>query len=62
MTAYWSAAAGKYWETVGVAPDVEVAPAAALEWVLKDLGIDATNAALLAASHAPTLPFERRSP
>lgn len=51
---------GKDWETVGVAPDVEVAPEAALEWVLKDLGVDAAKAAELAASHAPTLPMVRR--
>jgi len=51
---------GKDWEGDGVAPDVVVEPAKALEWVLKDLGIDATKAAELAASHAPTLPMERR--
>ena len=52
---------GKDWETVGVAPDVEVAPEAALEWVLKDLGLDAAKAAELSASHAPTLPMVRRN-
>lgn len=51
---------GKDWETVGVAPDVGVAPEAALEWVLKDLGLDAAQASALSASHAPTLPMERR--
>lgn len=51
---------GKDWEGVGVAPDVDVPPAEALAWVLKDLGIDAAKAAELAASHAPTLPMERR--
>lgn len=51
---------GKDWEGDGVAPDVEVAPAEALEWVLKDLGVDSGRAAELAASHAPTLPMERR--
>lgn len=51
---------GKDWEGAGVAPDVEVAPAEALAWVLKDLGVDEAKAAQLAASHAPTLPMERR--
>lgn len=51
---------GKDWEGDGVAPDVAVPPAEALEWVLKDLGVDAARAAELAASHAPTLPMERR--
>lgn len=48
---------GKDWEGVGVAPDVELAPEQALEWVLKDLGLDAASAARLSASHAPTLPM-----
>lgn len=52
---------GKDWETVGVAPDVDVPPEAALEWVLGDLGIDAAKAAVLSASHAPTIPIKRRS-
>lgn len=51
---------GKDWEGDGVAPDVAVAPEAALEWVLKDLGLDAGKAAELSTSHAPTLPMVRR--
>lgn len=51
---------GKDWEGAGVAPDVDVPPAEALAWVLKDLGVDSAKAAQLAASHAPTLPMERR--
>lgn len=51
---------GKDWEGDGVAPDVAVAPEEALEWALKDLGIDAATAAKLSASHAPTLPMTRR--
>lgn len=52
---------GMDWEKVGVAPDVDVPPQAALEWVLKDLGIDADDAAALSARYAPTMPIERRS-
>lgn len=50
---------GKDWEGDGVAPDVAVQPADALAWVLKDLGLDASEAQELAASHAPTMPMER---
>lgn len=50
---------GKDWEGTGVLPDVEVPPAEALAWVLKDLGLDAAKADELAASHAPTLSMER---
>lgn len=52
---------GKDWEGDGVAPDVAVEPAKALEWVLRDLGVDAAKASHLAASHAPSLPMERRT-
>ncbi len=52
---------GKDWEAVGVAPDVAVAPEAALEWVLNDLGLDSATAAELSASHAPTLSMARRT-
>lgn len=51
---------GKDWETVGVAPDVDVPPAEALSWVLRDLGLSEAEATRLSASHAPTLPMERR--
>lgn len=51
---------GKDWEGTGVLPDVDVPPADALAWVLRDLGVDAPRAGELAASHAPTLPMERR--
>jgi hypothetical protein len=51
---------GKDWEGTGVAPDVDVPPAEALEWVLSDLGLDSEQAKAIAASHAPTLPMERR--
>ncbi|MCJ2180416.1 S41 family peptidase [Novosphingobium album (ex Hu et al. 2023)] len=53
-------ATGKDWEGDGVAPDVAVPKEHALEWVLKDLGIDAAKARALSATHAPTLPMERR--
>lgn len=51
---------GKDWESVGVAPDVDVAPEVALEWALKDLGVDAATASGLSKSHAPTLSMEPR--
>ena len=51
---------GKDWEGTGVLPDVDVPPAEALAWVLRDLGLNEAEAARLAASHAPTLPMERR--
>jgi hypothetical protein len=51
---------GKDWEGTGVLPDVDVPPAEALAWVLRDLGLESAKAAELAASHAPTLPMERR--
>ena len=51
---------GRDWETVGVAPDVAVPPEQALTWVLTDLGLDAAKAQELSASHAPTLPMQRR--
>ena len=51
---------GKDWEGVGVTPDVDVPPAEALAWVLRDLGLSQADAARLSASHAPTLSMERR--
>ena len=51
---------GKDWEGAGVSPDVNVPPAEALLWVLRDLGFAEADAARLSKSHAPTLPMERR--
>lgn len=51
---------GKDWEGDGVAPDVAVPPADALEWVLEDSGIAEGQAKALAAAHAPTMSMERK--
>ena len=51
---------GKDWEGDGVAPDVAVPPADALEWVLEDSGIAEAQAKALAAAHAPTMSMERK--
>lgn len=51
---------GKDWEGDGVAPDIAVAPADALAWVLKDLGVAPAEAERLALAHAPTASMERR--
>ena len=48
------------WEGDGVAPDVAVAPAEALAWVLRDLGIASAQAERLALAHAPSGSMERR--
>lgn len=53
---------GKDWEGDGVQPDVAVAPARALEWVLQDLGIASGDAQRLAHEYAPSGSMERFKP
>ncbi|MFN2098909.1 S41 family peptidase [Altererythrobacter sp. MF3-039] len=52
---------GKDWEGDGVAPDVEMPPEVALEWVLQELGVAAEEASALSETHKPTRPMRRRS-
>ena len=53
---------GKDWEGVGVLPDIQVAPAQALERALTELGVDAAEAKRLSDAHMPSWPMERRKP
>lgn len=53
---------GKDWENDGVAPDIAVEPALALERALIDFGVAPANAHALSEAHKPTLPMERRKP
>jgi hypothetical protein len=53
---------GKDWEGTGVLPDIQVAPAQALERALTELGVDAAEAKRLSDAHKPGWPMERRRP
>ncbi len=53
---------GEDWESDGVAPDIAVDPALALERALTDFGIAPDKAHALSEAHKPTLPLERSQP